>query len=260
MAPVRKTIVAGNWKMYKSVPEAVHFAEQLKAVPGFLADADKTEVLICPPFIAIPALREELKGTPIRIGAQNVHELKEGAFTGNISVLMLDGLADYVILGHSEVRRDLGETDQKINKKVKLLLEHQIFPIVAVGESIAQRQEGATETVVFGQVLAAFDGVDGAAAEKIVIAYEPLWAIGSGLACDPTEANRVCAGIRGVLSDRYGQAVADQIRIQYGGSVKPENMLSYMEQPDIDGALIGGASLKVPDFVTLVRAAIQAKG
>jgi triosephosphate isomerase len=239
MPSTRTTIVAGNWKMYKTVQDAVQFAEDLKAVPDLLADAEKTEVLICPPFTAIAALHEAFDQTPIKVGAQNVHEMKEGAFTGNISVPMLQGLADYVILGHSEVRRDLAETDQKINKKVKLLLENQIRPIVAVGESLAQRQEGSTETVVFGQVLAAFDGIDGAAAGEIVIAYEPLWAIGSGLACDPVEANRVCAGIRGVLADRYGQAVADTIRIQYGGSVKPDNMLSYMQQPDIDGALIG---------------------
>lgn len=257
---MRKAIVAGNWKMFKTVTEAVEFATALKAIPGFLADAELVESVICPPYLQIPALAEAFKGTPIRLGAQNVHHKKDGAYTSCISAGMLQGLVEYVIVGHSEVRRDLGDTDERVNEKAKVLLESGLKPIIAVGESLTQRQEGITKQVVDSQVTAAFNGIAVESIPHIVIAYEPIWAIGTGLACDTAEANKVIADIRALITTLYDAATGEAIRIQYGGSVNPGNMASYMAQPDIDGGLVGGASLKVDDYVALVRHALQAKG
>jgi triosephosphate isomerase (TIM) len=257
---MRKAIVAGNWKMFKTVAQATEFANALKAVPDFLTDANRAEVVVCPPYIDIPAVRDALQGTPIKTGAQNVHHLKEGAYTGCISAGMLQGYVEYVILGHSEVRRDLGETDARVNEKAKLLLESGLKPIIAVGELLSQREAGETEALIETQVRAALDGLPADSITDVVIAYEPIWAIGTGKACDPDEANRVIGLIRGHVAALYGNNGAQALRIQYGGSVNMGNMATYMAQPEIDGALVGGASLKVDDFVKLVRDAIQAKG
>lgn len=257
---MRKAIVAGNWKMFKTVQQATEFVNTLKAVPDFLNDALRAEVVVCPPYIDIPAAHAAVQGSPIKVGAQNVHHLKEGAYTGCVAVGMLQGYVEYVILGHSEVRRDLGETDARVNEKAKLLLENGLKPIIAVGELLTQREAGETESLIETQVKAALNGLPAASIADVVIAYEPIWAIGTGLACDVNEANRVIGLIRGHVATMFGSDAAQALRIQYGGSVNPGNMASYMAQPEIDGALVGGASLKIDDFVTLVRHAIQAKG
>jgi triosephosphate isomerase len=257
---MRKPIIAGNWKMYKTPAETVSYLTELKQVPDFLAESERAEVVICAPYLALPALQESVHGTPIKSGAQDVHELKEGAYTGRISAPMLKGYADYVIIGHSEVRRDLNETDARINAKAKALLDLGFIPIIALGELRAERESGSTDQVVTTQTTAALAGLTPAQVGSLVIAYEPIWAIGTGLACDIAEANRVIGLIRALVKSQCGAEAAEAIRIQYGGSVKPENMVGYMQQSEIDGALVGGASLKVDDFVKLVRGALQAKG
>jgi triosephosphate isomerase len=203
---------------------------------------------------------EALRGTPIKVGAQNVHHETHGAFTGSVAAPMLVGLAEYVIIGHSEVRQYLGETDALVNQKAKALLAAGLKPIIAVGESLAQNEAGETTAFVGGQVRAAFAGIAAEQVPQIVVAYEPIWAIGTGRSASAEQANAIIAeAVRGVLAELYGVEVAAQVRIQYGGSVKPDNMHAYMSQPDIDGALVGGASLKVDDFAALVRLAIEAK-
>ncbi len=255
---MRLPIIAGNWKMYKAPAEAVEF---VRALAPLLSPLDKAERVVCPPFVAIPGVAEALKGTPIKVGAQNVHWEKQGAFTSSVAPSMLQGLVEYVIIGHSEVRQYLGETDEMINKKAKALLASNLKPIIAVGESLAQNEAGQTESFVGGQVRAAFEGIPASALPSIVVAYEPIWAIGTGRNASAEQANTIIKrAIRDVLASLYSKADAELVRIQYGGSVKPDNMVAYMSQPDIDGALVGGASLKVDDFVSLVKLAIQAKG
>ena len=254
---MRLPIVAGNWKMYKTPGEAVDF---VKALIPRLSSLDGVERVVCPPFIDIPGVKQALDGTPIKVGAQNVHWEKQGAFTGSISAPMLQGMVEYVIIGHSEVRQYLGETDQMVNKKIKAALAHGLKPIVAVGESLKQNQAGETETFVGGQIQAAFDEIAPDHLANIVVAYEPIWAIGTGLSATGDQANTIIRrAIRGVLESLYGLNAARAIRIQYGGSVKPDNMQEFMTQPEIDGALVGGASLKVDDVVALVRIAAEAK-
>lgn len=254
---MRLPIIAGNWKMYKTPREAVEFVRAL--LPG-LSPLTEAERVVCPPFIAIPGVSEALAGSPIKVGAQNVHTEAQGAYTGGISAPMLAGLVEYVIIGHSEVRQYLAETDEMINKKAKALLAAGLKPIIAVGESLTQNRAGETEAFVGKQIRAAFDGIPREAVSTIVIAYEPIWAIGTGLAATGTDANRIIKqAIRDVLVSLYDQETAERVRIQYGGSVKPDNMREFMAQPEIDGALVGGASLKVDDFVTLTRIAIEAK-
>jgi triosephosphate isomerase len=255
---MRKPIIAGNWKMFKTLPEAVSFVHML--APR-LAALHGVERVVCPGYVALAAVADALKGTEIRVGAQSVHWEAQGAFTSQISPVMLQGLVDYVIIGHSECRAYLNETDETVNKKVKAALAYGLRPIVAVGESLRQYEAGETEKVVSGQVRAAFNGVDAANMANIVLAYEPIWAIGTGKNADAQQANTIIGStIRGTLAQLYGQDVAQTVRIQYGGSVKPDNMLDYMSQPDIDGALVGGASLKIEDFTSLVEAASKAKG
>ncbi len=254
---MRTPIIAGNWKMFKTPQQAAEFARALIPELEPLAGAER---VVCPPFIDIPAVHDALAGTSIKVGAQNVHEALQGAYTSSISAPMLQGLVEYVIVGHSEVRQYLGEKNETINKKVKVLLDHHLKPIIAVGESLAQNQAGETDTIVSGQTLAALTDVPVEALATLVIAYEPIWAIGTGLACPSDQANAIVGGIRKTLAGRYGDEAAQTVRIQYGGSVKPDNMHDYMSQPEIDGALVGGASLKVDDFVTLTRIAIEAKG
>lgn len=255
---MRLPIIAGNWKMYKTPAEAVEFA---RALIPLLTPLESAERVLCPPFIDIPGVVEAVKGTPIKVGAQNVHEKPEGAYTSGISAGMLKGLVEYVIIGHSEVRQYLGETDAMINAKAKALLGAGLKPIIAVGESLETRKAGQTAEFVSAQVRAALEGIPAESLPAIVIAYEPIWAIGTGLAATPEDANAtIKSAVRDVLAALYGESVAQQVRIQYGGSVKPDNMLGFMRQPEIDGALVGGASLKVNDFVELVKQAIQAKG
>ncbi|MEP7287317.1 MAG: triose-phosphate isomerase [Chloroflexota bacterium] len=255
---MRMPIVAGNWKMYKTPAEAAEFAQALIAA---LTPFDKVERVVCPTFVSIPGVSKILEGSPIKVGAQNVHWEVQGAYTGSISAPMLKGLVEYVIVGHSEVRQYQGDTDEMINKKAKALLANGLKPIIAVGESLSQRQAGETESFVGGQIRAAFQDIPASELTKIVVAYEPIWAIGTGLSASGETANTTIAGaIRDVLTSLYGEEAAWQVPIQYGGSVKPDNMQEFMSQPQIDGALVGGASLKVDDFTALVRVANEVKG
>ena len=244
--------------MYKTLAESVDFVRELAPQ---LAGITGVEKVVCPTYIALASVADVLKGTGVIVGAQSVHWEAQGAFTSQISPAMLQGIAEYVIIGHSECRAYLNETDETVNKKVKAALAYGLKPIVAVGESLAQNEAGETEAFVSGQVRAALNGVDAVNMANIVLAYEPIWAIGTGKNASGAIANKIVSGaIRGTLVQLYGNDIAQSVRIQYGGSVKPDNMSEYMSQPDIDGALVGGASLKVNDFAQLIEAAAKAKG
>lgn len=254
---MRTPIIAGNWKMYKTPQEAVAFVNAIKEP---LAQYSSVERVVCPPYVAIPGVQAALQGTQISVGAQDVHWEEEGAYTSQIAPGMLEGLVTYVIIGHSETREYLGVTDEIVNKKTKAALAHNLKPIIAVGESLEINEAGQTEDYVSGQIRAAFDGIPAAELANIVVAYEPIWAIGTGKSASSEQANATIATIRAILADLYGADHANAMRIQYGGSVKPNNMADFMSQPDIDGALVGGASLKEDAFVELVRLAVEAKG
>ncbi|GAB4533205.1 MAG: triose-phosphate isomerase [Anaerolineae bacterium] len=250
---MRTPIVAGNWKMHKTIAEAV---ELTRGVRRGVMDLKDVEVVLCPPFTALAAVREAIGPARIGLGAQNMYFEEQGAYTGEISPLMLAELCQYVILGHSERRQYFGETDTGVNKKARAALAHGLTPIICVGENLEQNQSGKTGAVVGGQVRAAFADIAAGDARKIVIAYEPIWAIGTGVAAVPAEVNRIIGtSIRGALADLYGEQVAESIRVQYGGSVNPDNMASFAVQSEIDGALVGGASLKADSFVSIVKAA-----
>jgi triosephosphate isomerase len=243
--------------MHKTIKEAVSLVEVLKKD---LTDVEGCDVAVCPPFVALTAVREALEGSRIGLGAQNVHWEEQGAFTGEVSPLMLEGLCDYVIIGHSERRNVFGETDEWVNKKVHVALAHGIKPIICVGESLVQNRAGETKAFVGGQVRAAFAGVTPEQARLVTMAYEPIWAIGTGLAATGEDANEIIGrAVRGTLADLYGEDVAQTIRVQYGGSVKPGNVAEFLAQEEIDGALVGGASLKVPDFSGIVKKGLAAK-
>jgi triosephosphate isomerase len=250
---MRTPFVAGNWKMNKTADAAVTFvteiAPELNAIDGI-------DIAVCPPFIALPAVAHALAATRIGVGAQNMYYETSGAYTGEVSPAMLQGLCRYVILGHSERRALFGETDEGVNKKIFAALAHDLTPIVCVGESLTQNQAGETQSFVSGQVRAAFANLSPEQAATCVIAYEPIWAIGTGLSASAQQAEDIIrASVRDVLTKLFGDATAQAIRIQYGGSVTEDNIADYMRQPDIDGALVGGASLK-PTFVKLVRGAV----
>lgn len=250
---MRKVIIAGNWKMNMTIPEAVEFMNSIK---DELQTIHQIERVIAPPFIALAPLAELLRDSEIKLSAQNMYSEEKGAFTGEVAPGMLTGLVEYVILGHSERRTYFGETDQGVNKKVHLALAHDLTPIVCVGENLEQNEAKITDSFVSGQVRAALADVSAQAASRVVIAYEPIWAIGTGKACDPDSAQHVIGKvIRGTLRELFGKATAEAIRIQYGGSVKVENVADFMRQPDIDGALVGGASLKTT-WVELTRRSV----
>jgi triosephosphate isomerase (TIM) len=250
---MRKLVVAANWKMHRNVDEAVALTRELIAE---IRACETIERVICPPFVALSALRPLLAGTGIGLGAQNIHWEKAGAYTGEISASMLVGLCQYVIVGHSERRQFFGETDETVNRKVKAALEHGLTPIVCVGENLEQNEGGQTAEVVSRQTRAAYTGVSADDALKTILAYEPVWAIGTGRAATPAGANAVIGlHIRGAIADLYSTAVADALRVQYGGSVTAANAVELMTQPDIDGALVGGASLKPAEFGAIARAA-----
>lgn len=253
----RTPIIAGNWKMHYTVAESTALAAQL--IPS-LTPYTTVERVVCPTFVSLAAVAETLRGSPVKVGAQDVHFAEKGAYTSEISAGMLHGLAEYVIIGHSEVRAYLCDTDERVNKKIKAALLSGLKPILAVGEVLEQYQGGQTRDVVSHQVSAGLEGVSAEQMSTVVIAYEPVWAIGSGLNADTAYANDTIGMIRETVRGLYGSDVADALRIQYGGSVKPDNMADYMAQPEIDGALVGGASLKAADFTALVAAAAQAKG
>jgi triosephosphate isomerase (TIM) len=246
----RKPIVAGNWKMNTTIAEGLGLVDAM--LPRLQAFSS-VERVVCPPFVSLSAVAERLHGTDIGVGAQNLYPEPKGAFTGEVAPGMLEGLATYVIVGHSERRQYFGEDDALVNRKVKAALEVGLVPIVCVGESLTQNEAGETEAVVSRQVRGALDGVEHVSA--LVIAYEPIWAIGTGRAATPEGANATIAIIRQTVGEIGGSAVAQGMRIQYGGSVTAENFGAFIAQPDIDGALVGGASLRADQFVEIVRLA-----
>jgi triosephosphate isomerase len=251
----RVPVIAGNWKMNKTPAEASELARALRTV---LETQRNVEVILCPPFVALAAVHHEIKGSALGLGAQNIHWEKSGAFTGEVSAAMLSGWCSHVIIGHSERRQFFGETDETVNKKVKTALAHNLTPIICVGELLAEYEANKTNEVVTRQMRGAYSGVSKDEALKTIVAYEPVWAIGTGKAATGAGANSVIGlAIRGVLADLYGSTLADAVRIQYGGSVTPANIKEFMTQPDIDGALVGGASLKAPDFQTIVESSVK---
>jgi triosephosphate isomerase len=255
---MRQPIIAGNWKMNKTISESVTFVQEL--APR-LAPYAGVERVVCPPFVALAPVAAALNSTGIKVGAQNVHWKANGAFTSEIAPNMLQGVVEYVIIGHSEVRKNLAETDERVNLRAHAALAAGLKPIIAVGESDDQRTANETESVITAQVRAALNGIAAEQMAHVVIAYEPIWAIGTGKSASAQIANEVIGGmIRPTLTTLYGVDVAQTVRIQYGGSVTPDNMAEYMGLPDIDGALVGGASLKVDDFTRLIEIAAQTKG
>ncbi len=247
---MRIPIIAGNWKMNKTATEAVAFVREIR---HGLNNVEGVERVVCPPFIALPAVHDALQGTKIGVGAQNMHYEASGAFTGECAPAMLTPYCDYVILGHSERRAYFNETDEAVNKKIKAALAHNLTPIVCVGESLAQNEAGETHSFVSGQVKAAFEGLSADQMAICVIAYEPIWAIGTGKSASVAEAGRIIGvTVRGSVAEMFGEETAQKVRIQYGGSVKSHNVADYMSHPDIDGALVGGACLTA-DFVELVK-------
>lgn len=247
---MRKPIIAGNWKMHKTVAEAKAFID---AVKNEVSGTD-VEALVCAPFTLLPSLVEAVKGTSVKVGAQNMHFEDKGAFTGEVSAdMLLDIGVTHVIIGHSERRQYFAETDETVNKKAIKALSKGLTPIVCCGETLEQREAGETKSLVKVQIEKAFENISGADAPKVVIAYEPIWAIGTGKTASSQDANDVIAYIREVLEGLYGDDVSEEVRIQYGGSVKPSNIEEIMNEADIDGALVGGASLEPGDFIQLVN-------
>jgi triosephosphate isomerase (TIM) len=249
---MRKPIIAGNWKMFKTVSEATAFINEVKGK----AEVDGVESVICAPFTNLPALVEAVKGTTLKIGAQNLHFEDNGAFTGEISGVMLKELGvEYVIIGHSERRAYFAETDEIVNKKVLAAFKHGLTPILCVGEKLEEREAGQTKDVCKVQTEAAFAGLSAEQAAQVVIAYEPIWAIGTGKSSTAADAQDVIGYIRGIVAGLYGAETANAVRIQYGGSVKPNNIAEYLGEADIDGALVGGASLEPASYIALVEGA-----
>jgi triosephosphate isomerase len=245
----RIPIIAGNWKMNKTVEEALTLVDEMM---DDLEAYEEVETVLCPPFMALSPVMDLVEDTNLKLGAQNMHYKESGAYTGEISPLMLREVCDYVILGHSERRMYFHETDEDINLKVKAALKNDLVPIIAVGENLGQREAGQTAELIARQVEIALREVNSFDAASVVIAYEPIWAIGTGKAASGEIANEVCRSIRQTLARLYDDNVANQIRIQYGGSVTGDNIAEFMSQPDIDGALVGGASLKATDFIKIV--------
>lgn len=252
---MRKPIIAGNWKMNKVLAEAKSFVTDTKdKVPA----QDQVDSIVCAPFPYLQALVEETKGTDLKVAAQNMHYEESGAFTGEVSPLMLKDLGvEYVVLGHSERREYFAETDETVNKKAHAAFAHGITPIICVGETLEQREANQTMDLVADQVKKAIAGLTDDQVKASVIAYEPIWAIGTGKTATSEQANEVCTHIRETIADVVSKEVAEAVRIQYGGSVKPDNIKELLEQSDIDGALVGGASLEADSFLQLVEAGVK---
>ena len=254
----RKKFVCGNWKMHKTVAEATALVKELAEGLAASGDAARVKVGVAPTFTALPAVGQALRGTGLELAAQNVHWEAQGAFTGEISAGMLaDVGVRHGIVGHSERRQLFGETDASVRRKVGALLGAGLRPIVCVGETLAEREAGKTLEVVGRQVRAALADLPAEPLAALTLAYEPVWAIGTGKTATTAQAQEVHAAIRAILRELGGAGVADAIRIQYGGSVKPENAAELMSQPDVDGALVGGASLKAKDFLAIVKGALR---
>ncbi|WP_336990227.1 triose-phosphate isomerase [Bacillus infantis] len=249
---MRKSIIAGNWKMHKTLPEAKSFLEEIN---GLVPSKEVVDTVVCAPALFLERLVESAEGHDVAIGAQNMHFEESGAFTGEISPKALQDIGvSYVVLGHSERREMFNETDEAVNKKTLAAFNYNLTPIVCVGESLEQRENGETTEIVGSQVKKALAGLTEDQVKQTVIAYEPIWAIGTGKSSTSADANEVCAHIRQVVGEEFSTAAAEAVRIQYGGSVKPENIKEYMAQPDIDGALVGGASLEPNSFLQLLEA------
>jgi len=254
VAAVRKPIIAGNWKMYKTLTEAIELVNGLKRN---LYDIIEADIVVCPSFVALDSVSEILIESNIDCGAQDVYWEKEGAYTGEVSAVMLKDIGcKYAIIGHSERRQYFNETNDTVNKKVKAALAAGLTPIVCVGETLTEREANKTFEVIKDHIQNGLSGITKEDILKIVVAYEPVWAIGTGKTATPGEAQEVHAFIRKLLADLWGKEAADSIRIQYGGSVKPDNAASLMAQEDIDGALVGGASLKVDSFTEIVKKSV----
>lgn len=248
---MRKPLIAGNWKMNKTVSEAVDFVSNLKSA---LRDVQDVEIVICPTFVALSEVSKMLEGSSIKLGAQNMYMQENGAYTGEISPLMLKELGcRYVIIGHSERREYFKEGNKLINAKVKLALKYQLRPILCVGETLAEYQNNQTIDIVKTEIREGLAGIDEEQMSQVAIAYEPIWAIGTGRTATPDDANRVHKIIRKIISEMFDARTGEKTRIQYGGSVKPDNIGALMEKPDIDGALVGGASLSVESFIRIVN-------
>ncbi|MBN1486333.1 MAG: triose-phosphate isomerase [Anaerolineae bacterium] len=253
---MRRPFIAGNWKMNKTVAEAVELAESLCEALG---DVTEMDIAVCTPATDLYAVSQALEGSNIGVGAQNMYWEDKGAFTGETSPVMVKELAEYVIIGHSERREYFGETDETVNLKIKSALAHGLKPIVCIGESLEQNKAGETVSFVKSQIEGAFAGLSEEDARRLVLAYEPIWAIGTGLTATPEQANDIIReAIRDVLKELYNEETAEAIRIQYGGSAKPGNIADLIVMPEIDGALVGGASLKADAFSEMIKNAVAA--
>jgi triosephosphate isomerase len=247
---MRKGIIAGNWKMNKTVAEAISLIEEIKPL---VKDA-QCEVVVCPTFLCLDAVIKAVKGSNIKVGAQNMHFEENGAFTGEVAPAMLKQIGvQYVIIGHSERRQYFNETDETVNKKLKAAYSHDIIPILCIGETLEQREGNITESVLENQVKLDLEGLTKDQVEELVIAYEPIWAIGTGKTATADQANETIGFIRKTVGTMFGSEVAEKLRIQYGGSVKPSTIKEQMGKSDIDGGLIGGASLNAEDFAGIVN-------
>lgn len=248
---MRKPIIAGNWKMNNTIAAGTQL---IKDLAPLVKENNKVDIVVCPTYTALAAVAEAAKGTDVHVGAQNVHWAKNGAFTGEISTDMLKEIGvEYVIIGHSERREYFGETDEGVNKRSKAALAAGLTPIICCGETLKTREAGTTNSFVKGQIEAALNEMTTNDVVKVVIAYEPIWAIGTGKTATFEQAEEVCAVIRKTVAAKFDQATADKVRIQYGGSVKPNTIDGLMQKPNVDGALVGGASLKAPDFARIVN-------
>ena len=247
----RKTVIAGNWKMNKTVTETAALVEQIRSA----ADTSACEVIVCPPFTNLQAACAAASGSDIKVGAQNVHFAANGAYTGEISADMLLSLGvTHVIIGHSERRQYFGETNETVNLRLTAALNAGLTAILCVGETEQQREQGITDEIIRAQLKVALKGIDSKQMERLIVAYEPVWAIGTGKTATAAQAEEVCAMIRATVRELYGEAVADELTIQYGGSMKPGNAAELLSMPDIDGGLIGGAALKAEDFCAIIAA------
>ena len=254
---MRKPIIAGNWKMHTTVPEAVDLVQRMREA---LDATPEVDVVLIPPFVCLPAVAKLLSLTSLGLGAQNMHWEAQGALTGEISPAMIESICQYVIVGHSERRQYFGETDETVNRKVKAALQHGLPPIMCVGENLAQNEAGETEEFVSSQLRNGLAGIGAEHVRSMVVAYEPIWAIGTGKPATGAVGNwTIGMVLRGTIAEMYGEDVAQALRVQYGGSVKPGNIVEFMTQPEIDGALVGGASIRANDFVEIVRRGAEAK-
>ena len=251
---MRKKVIAGNWKMFNDIPATANLINELKQ--KLTSEKTVVDVIVCPPFTSLESASKLLKDSSIKLGAQNMYFEESGAFTGEISALMLKSVGcEFVILGHSERRTIFKETDELINKKIKKALQSGLYPIFCIGETLKERKEGITENVIRTQIVGGLNNITIDDLKKIIIAYEPVWAIGTGRNATPQQAQEVHSFIRNLISELFSKDAAQELIIQYGGSVKPENAKDLLSQPDVDGALVGGACLKADSFISIIKSA-----